>query len=193
MTWTELVVQFSAQLPPQTPPLTIDRVSKRNPTGHFYYSGGWVIPAAPLGAAITGNEMPLQAGERFRTRIFCPLTLSHVHHLTIEPKSGLFSTRRRWNTKSDLPEDTTQQLTELMAYITADTPLLTLSLTPLEGAQHMLCISTRRTSGRGGKLLHLFRMAPRRPGRDGSHQPAGGGISAQAHGAHSPNSVRHPL
>ena len=40
MTWTELVTQFSAQLPPQTPPLTIDRVSKRNPTGHFYYSGG---------------------------------------------------------------------------------------------------------------------------------------------------------
>ena len=31
---------------------------------------------------------------------------------------------------------------ELMAHIPADTPLLTLSLTPLEGAQHMLCIST---------------------------------------------------
>lgn len=62
MTWTELVTQFSAQLPPQTPPLTIDRVSKRNPTGHFYYSGGWVNPAAPLGAAVAGNEMPLQVG-----------------------------------------------------------------------------------------------------------------------------------
>lgn len=142
MTWTELVTQFSAQLPPQTPPLTIDRVSKRNSAGHFYYSGGWVNPAAPLGAAVAGNEMPLQAGERFRTRIFCPLTLSNTHHLTIEPKGSLFSAKRRWTTKADLPEDTTEQLTELMTHIPADTPPLTLSLTPLEGAQHMLCIST---------------------------------------------------
>ena len=142
MTWTELVTQFSAQLPPQTPPLTIDRVSKRISAGHFYYSGGWVNPAAPLGAAVAGNEMPLQAGERFRTRIFCPLTLSNTHHLTIEPKGSLFSAKRRWTTKADLPEDTTEQLTELMTHIPADTPPLTLSLTPLEGTQHMLCIST---------------------------------------------------
>ena len=163
MTWTELVTQFSAQLPPQTPPLTIDRVSKRNPTGHFYYSGEWVNPAAPLGTAIAGNEMPLQAGERFRTRIFCPLTLSHVHHLTIEPKSGLFSTRRRWNTKSDLPEDTTQQLTELMAYIPADTPLLTLSLTPLEGTQHMLCISTDALQDEVGNFCIYSEWHPAAP------------------------------
>ena len=142
MTWTELVTQFSAQLPPQTPPLSIDRVSKRNPTGHFYYSGGWAGPAAPLGAAVVGNEMPLQAGERFRTLIFCPLTLSRTHHLTIEPKGGLFSAKRRWSVKSDLPEDAAKRLTELMEHIPADTPPLKLTLIPLEGTQHMLCIST---------------------------------------------------
>ena len=163
MTWTELVTQFSAQLPPQTPPLTIDRVSKRNSAGHFYYSGGWSTPSTPLGAAVAGNELPLQADERFRTRIFCPLTLSNTHHLTIEQKSGLFSAKRRWSAKSDLPEDTTKQLTELMAHIPADTPPLKLTLTPLEDTQHMLCISTDTLQDEIGNFCTYSEWHPSAP------------------------------
>ena len=55
------------------------------------------------------------------------------------------------------------QLTELMAHIPADTPPLTLSLTPLEGAQHMLCISTDALQNEVGNFCTYSEWHPAAP------------------------------